>query len=67
MGKTAKLLKRDQAFKRDIDYWKTKSPEEKLTVLQELREQHIQLFHKQEKYHEARKGLRRVHRIIKRS
>ena len=54
-----------QQDKDDIKYWLQISPEEKLNILQELREQYIQLFNKQELYNESRKGLRRVYKIIK--
>ena len=42
-----------------------KSFEEKLTAVQTLREQYIELFNKQNEYAESRKRLRRVYRIIK--
>jgi len=48
----------------EIEYWRNVSPEEKLSVLQELREQYIHLFNKQELYNESRKGLRRIYKII---
>lgn len=54
-----------QQYIDDIKYWLQISPEEKLNILQELREQYIQLFNKQELYNESRKGLRRVYKIIK--
>ena len=49
----------------EIEYLKHISPDEKLSILQELREQYIQRFNKQELYNESRKGLRRVYKIIK--
>ena len=49
----------------EIAYWREVSPEEKLSILQELREQYIQLFNKQELYNESRKGLRRVYKTSK--
>jgi len=48
----------------EIAYWSQVTPEDKLTILQELREQYILLFNKQELYNESRKGLRRVYKII---
>lgn len=53
------------AEKDEINYWKGKSFEEKLTAVQILREQYIQLFNKQDEYNESRKRLRKVCRIIK--
>jgi len=47
----------------EIAYWSQVTPEDKLTILQELREQYILLFNKQELYNESRKGLRRVYKI----
>ena len=58
-------IKDPQQYNDDIKYWLQISPEEKLNILQELREQYILLFNKQELYNESRKGLRRVYKIIK--
>lgn len=58
-------LKDPNQYDNEIEYWKRISPEEKLSILQELREQYIRLFNKQELYNESRKGLRRVYKIIK--
>ena len=52
-------------YEDDIEYWLNISPEEKLSISQELREQYIKLFNKQKLYDESRKGLRRVYKIIK--
>lgn len=67
MIKKAQLLKRKQSEKKNIEFWRSKSPEERLSHLQDIREQHIKMFNKTKAYHEARKGLRRVYRIIKRA
>lgn len=67
MIKRAHFLEREQAEKETIEYWKSTSPEERLSTLQDLREQYIKLFNKTKEYHEARKGLRRVYRIVKRA
>lgn len=67
MDITAQFIQRDKAEEKDIKYWRSKSPEERLNTLQELREQYFTLYNKKEEYHEARKGLRRVYRIIKRT
>lgn len=67
--KPAKIKKYDlkdpKQYDDDIEYWKQIPPGEKLSILQELREQYILLFNKQELYNESRKGLRRIHKIIK--
>lgn len=52
-------------FEDEIEYWLKVSPEEKLSIAQELREQYIKLFNKQELYDESRRALRRVYKIIK--
>lgn len=67
MIKEAKILNREQANQANIEYWKSKSPEERLSHLQDLREQQIKLFNKTKAYHEARKGLRRVYRVVERA
>lgn len=58
-------IKNPKQYDDDIEYWRRVSSEQKLSILQELREQYIQLFNKQELYNESRKGLRRIHKIIK--
>jgi hypothetical protein len=65
MIKEARVTYISDAEKNDINYWKAKTFEEKLTVVQILREQYIQLFNKQDEYDESRKRLRRIYRIIK--
>ncbi len=52
-------------YEDEIEYWRLISPDNKLSILQELREQYILLFNKQKLYNESRKGLRRVYKIIK--
>lgn len=52
-------------YEDEIEYWINIPPEEKLRIAQELREQYINLFNKQELYDESRKGLRRVYTITK--
>ena len=49
----------------EIEYWSKISPEEKLSITQDLREQYIKLFNKQELYDESRRALRRVYKVIK--
>ncbi len=58
------IYKRDSEIE-EIRFWSKKSFEEKLSVVQILREQYINLFNKQDEYAESRKRLRRVYRIIK--
>ncbi len=65
MIKEAKVTYINTAEKDDILFWKSKSPEEKLSIIQVLREQYITLFNKEEEYAKSRERLRRVYRIIK--
>ena len=67
MNKTIKMINRKDEDTLDISFWQSKSSEERLTVLQELREQYIKFFNKQTEYNESRKRLRRVFKIIKRT
>lgn len=50
-------------YEDEIEYWKKINPEEKLSILQELREQYIYFFKKQKLYNESRKRLRRFYKI----
>ncbi len=65
MIKEIKVLYKPDIESAEIVFWKNKSSEEKLSAVQTLREQYIDLFNKQEEYLESRKRLRRVYRIIK--
>lgn len=59
MEKSIKIISFREAEKADKEYWKTKTPEERLDILQYLREEYY-IFK-----NENRKGLQRVYRIIK--
>lgn len=59
MEKTVKKMTFDEAEKEDIEYWKSKTPQEKLEALQNLREVYYKFKN------ESRKGFQRVYRIIK--
>ena len=65
MVKEARIVYQADAEKQDINFWKKLSAEEKLSTVQYLREQYINLFNKQDEYAESRKRLRRFYRIIK--
>jgi len=65
MIKEARVTYTSNSEKDEINFWKCKSFEEKLSIVQILREQYIQLFNKQDEYAESRKRLRRIYRIIK--
>ena len=59
MKRVVRILDFRNAEKRDTEYWKKASPEEKLDTLQSLRDIYFQLKN------ENRKGFQRVYRIIK--
>jgi hypothetical protein len=65
MKKIAQVVRKDEADELDAVRWLGKSPEEKLSTLQLLREQYIRFLNKQSLYRASRKGLRRVYRVIK--
>ena len=66
MQKEIKITTKAKSEVDNLNYWLSVSPNKKLSILQELREQYISLFNKQELYNESRKRLRRVSKIIKR-
>lgn len=59
MGKAVRKVSFEEAELSDIEYWKSKTPEEKLDALQYLRELYYTLKN------ESRKGFQRVYHIIK--
>lgn len=59
MSRGLKKLSIEEAEKEDILYWKSKTPEEKLDALQELREIYYEINN------ESRKGFQRIYRVIK--
>lgn len=65
MVKEIKVTYTSSAEMEEIIFWKSKSFEEKISIVQILREQYITLFNKQDQYAKSRKRLRRVYRIIK--
>ena len=65
MIKEAKVIYKARSETEELKFWKSKSFEEKLSIVQLLREQYIELFNKQDEFGESRKRLRRVYRIIK--
>lgn len=65
MVKEAKAIYQSDDEKLDVKFWKQVSSEEKLSTVQYLREQYINLFNKQDEYAESRKRLRSVYRIIR--
>lgn len=65
MEKVVNKIRLSAETESDIDYWALKSDNEKISAVQELREQYIKLFNKKDEYDESRKRLRRFYRVVK--
>jgi hypothetical protein len=63
MKKIINKIKAGEELEHDLEYWLTKTDEEKISSVQILREQYIVFFNKQKVYNESRKRLRRVYRV----
>jgi hypothetical protein len=61
MEKVTKKVSLKDAENLDIEYWKSRTPEEKLDTLQYLRELYYELTN------ESRKRFQRIYRIVKRT
>ena len=61
MEKVAKKIPLKNAESQDIEYWKSRTPEEKLDNLQYLRELYYELKN------ESRKRFQKIYRIVKRA
>ena len=67
MERVVNIIKVEDEIDENILFWNSKTPEERLSAVQILREQYIMLFNKQDEYNESRKGLRRIYRVVKRT
>ena len=65
MMREAKITYTAEAERDEVKFWKNKSYEENLSIVQVLRELYISLFNKEEEYSDNRKRLRRIYRVIK--
>ena len=65
MQKVVKKIKLSDESKSSLSFWNEKTGSEKLSAVQELREQYIILYHKEDQYNESRKRLRRYYKVIK--
>ena len=65
MIKEAKITYLAEAERDEVKFCNNKFYDEKLSIVQILREQYIALYNKEEEYAESRKRLRRVCRVIK--
>ena len=67
MKKAIRKIKKSDEAAGNVEFWGTRTPEERISAVQVLREQYITLFQKEREYRESRKGLRRVCSAAKRS
>ena len=65
MEKVVSKVSVGEEVDRNLDYWLSKSDSEKITAIQELREQYIKFYNKENEYNESRKRLRRFYKVIK--
>ncbi len=63
MRSVVRIIKKNEEEKYNLEYWLTRTPEERLEAVQLLREQYIRYFNKQDIYRESRKGLRRIYKV----
>jgi len=57
MKKVITKITVDQEVEENLLYWSAKTDSEKLSAIQELREQYFKFFNKQKEYNESRKRL----------
>ena len=65
MEKVVSKVSIKKESERNLEYWISKSDSEKISAIQELREQYIKFYNKESEYNESRKRLRRVYKVIK--
>ncbi|GAB4139970.1 MAG: hypothetical protein Fur0015_10520 [Ignavibacteriales bacterium] len=65
MEKIIKKVTADKEQEENLNFWKCKSDDEKLSAIQELRQQYIKFFNKQKEYDESRARLRRFYKVTK--
>jgi hypothetical protein len=65
MEKVVNKIRLSAEIEKNLEFWALKSDEEKISAVQELREQYIKLYNKEKEYNESRKRLRRFYRVIK--
>lgn len=67
MEKVVNIIQHKDEAKKNIQFWQSRTVEERLSTIQILREQYISFFNKQDAYNESRERLRRVFSVIKRT
>lgn len=65
MKELVRLVHKDEEEKHDILFWLEKTPEERISAVQVLREQSIVYLNMRTSYDASRRRLRRVYRVVK--
>jgi hypothetical protein len=65
MEKVINKIKLNAETDFNLEYWELRSDSEKISAVQELREQYIKLYNKEDEYNESRKRLRGFYRVTK--
>ena len=65
MEKVVRKVNVNEEADSNLEYWVSKSDSEKISAIQELREQYIKFYNKENEYNESRKRLRRFYKVIK--
>ncbi|MCK6615147.1 MAG: hypothetical protein L6Q47_12985 [Ignavibacteriaceae bacterium] len=65
MKKVVKKLTREEAEQEEIRFYKSLTPEERVYMVQDLREQYIRENNLEEEYVIAKKLLRKLYRVTK--
>lgn len=63
MEKVITRIESNKEPKSNLSYWLSRSAAERISAIQELREQYFQFFNKQNEYDESRERLRRFYKI----
>ena len=60
------IIKQKREATQNLDYWLSRPAFERISAVQELREQYFRFFNKLSDYDESRKRLRRFYKVTKR-
>ncbi len=65
MEKVVNIVSLKEEDSGNLEYWLSKTDSEKITAVQDLRQQYIKLYNKVNEYNESRKRLRRFYKVTK--
>ena len=65
MEKVVNIVSLKEEDSGNLEYWLSKTDSERITAVQDLRQQYIKLYNKVNEYNESRKRLRRFYKVIK--